>query len=795
MSAPDTATPPANPAPNGPAAPPADPNAPQQQGQGQAEEQDEAGEEQDRPQDAWSSRRELADHAPPALRIGSGAGFGGALVQGDQHGVSGGRVAGDVIMGSKTEIWQLGPPAPHASGEVPAATLERLAESFVADEEAFAALADRLREERVLVVRGSAFTGRRTAALMLLRRAGATSVRSLLRDRPPAELAAQLDAEQQRAEQGRAGDAPAAGPVGYVLCDLMADRTRPLREPHLLAVRDRLAAHDGYLVVTVGPTAVLEEVDPAGWQPPSVAEVLTAHLTVHLRATAPDPATREEYAGRESARLLALPAVTGFLARDHQLREAAAFAPALARHAAGGLAADELDAFSLGALESQVREWFEEDEAALPLRDKAFLISLAAFDGGPYALTAELSDRLYAELLHTQRPHAPADVPVFGTHIGKRLQLARAERRQAEEATEWGPVRQWVAAFRDDRAALVLLRELWTGHPSARPALVRWLRALAEDGRPLVRTRAAATTAVLAHADLPSAMALLIEEWAASPRYRHRMVAAGSLALAHFVGAPNVPRVLDGWSQGEDRPMRWVAIRTHALIGPERPARTLRLLRTVVRKEYEESRREDPPAPLDEVMVEELAGAVELLLLSEARETVLGELLASYEVDRPARDLTLAGFLRACGRGAELRTDPESRPGPDPAEEEGPDEEHPHGWPLVLDWYREAAADPATAWAAHGLTRLWRAALGDSLHSRDALEVLRLWVLAAAHRQDVEWALAALLPALVAAPEDALRLAHLLRTMPGEDGAPPPPVAARLLTVVPAAGHPVPQPR
>lgn len=170
MSAPDTAAPPANPAPNGPSAPPADPNAPPQQGQAQAEEQDEAAEEQDRPQDAWASRRELADHAPPALRIGSGAGFGGALVTGDQHGVSGGRVAGDVIMGSKTEIWQLGPPAPHASGEVPAATLERLAESFVADEEAFGALADRLREERVLVVRGAAFTGRRTAALMLLRR-------------------------------------------------------------------------------------------------------------------------------------------------------------------------------------------------------------------------------------------------------------------------------------------------------------------------------------------------------------------------------------------------------------------------------------------------------------------------------------------------------------------------------------------------------------------------------------------------------------------------------------------------
>lgn len=169
MSAPDAAAPTANPAPAG--APASDPNAPPQQGQPQAEEQDEAAEEQDRPQDAWSSRRELAHHAPPALRIGSGAGFGGALVTGDQHGVSGGRVAGDVIMGSKTEIWQLGPPPPHASGEVPAARLERLAESFVTDEGPFEALAGRLREERVLVVRGAASTGRRTAALMLLRRA------------------------------------------------------------------------------------------------------------------------------------------------------------------------------------------------------------------------------------------------------------------------------------------------------------------------------------------------------------------------------------------------------------------------------------------------------------------------------------------------------------------------------------------------------------------------------------------------------------------------------------------------
>ncbi len=40
----------------------------------------------------------------PVLDVGSGSvSFGGSYVAGDQHGVSGGRVTGDVVMGGKTE--------------------------------------------------------------------------------------------------------------------------------------------------------------------------------------------------------------------------------------------------------------------------------------------------------------------------------------------------------------------------------------------------------------------------------------------------------------------------------------------------------------------------------------------------------------------------------------------------------------------------------------------------------------------------------------------------------------------
>ncbi|MFD8421523.1 hypothetical protein [Streptomyces sp. NPDC059466] len=702
-----------------------------------------ASEEHDQPQNAWSARRDLVDHSPRTMNVGARARFGGGLLGGDQHGgISGGHFTGDVFMGGRTEIYHLGTagtasPAPSA-GEVPRSTLERLDESFVADGRVMADLLDRLRHERVLVLSGARFTGRRTAALMLLHRLGAAPVRTLVPDTAPGALADGFTAETA---EKRAGD-PARG---YVLCDLATRRDRPLREPHLLAVRDRLAEQGAYLVITVGPGAALEDVPAVRWEPPAAADVLAAHLRAR---------TDEESA----AKLLGLPDVTEFLGRGHQLREVAAFARLLGRYAAGEVTEDAVARFSLGSLENQVQEWFEEDEASIHLRDKAFLVALAAFDGGPYALTAELSDLLYRFLQETENRARVPEVPVFGTHVGKRLHLARAHRYEEDEHTEWGPVTQRKAAFRDDRASLVLLREVWTGHPSARPALIAWLRRLADDGRPLVRTRAASTVAVLARTDLPSAMALVIEPWGISKLFRHRLVAVNALTLAHLVGTPNIPRILDDWCTHDDPRLRWVAARAYALIGPERPVQALAALRGAVRRLYA-----DTPDDLDGEMARELAEAVELLLLSPASEPVLAELLGRLDDDRAVHDLTLGGFVNAC-----RRTEDDDR----------------YGTPLVLGWYARAATEGSAA--AHGIPALWRAALADPRATRHALDVLRDWVLIADRTPATEWALAALLPALVTSPAEHQRLSHLLRTMPGEDGAPPPLVAARLLTTLPA---------
>ncbi|WP_335934526.1 hypothetical protein [Streptomyces sp. PTD5-9] len=691
----------------------------------------EPAEETDQPQPAWAARRDLTDHAPRTMGFGDAAQVGGGVFGGTNHGIGGGTFFGDVLVG-RTEIinYQFGASAViHASGEIARSTLEELAACFVPARADFDELTDRLREEHVLVVSGPYFAGRRTAALMLLHRVGAAPVRAIGRDTAPGQLVAGL------------GAGTPDGRTGHVLCDLITDPGRPLREADLLAARKELGEY-GYLVVTVGPTALLEDVPVVHWQAPPPRDVLRAHL-----GTLVD----EE----RVARLFSLPATTAFLERSHQPREAAEFARLLARYSAGEADAEQLENFSLAALENQVQEWFEDDGSVLHLRDKAFLVSLAAFDKGPYALTAELGDLLHVFLHETENRGRYPVVPVFGTHIGKRLQLARAHRFEEEEATEWGPVRQVKAAYRDERASLVLLREIWTGHPSARPALVRWLQHLAGDGRPFVRTRAASTAAVLAHTDLPSAMALIIEPWASSRLYRHRLVAVNALTLSHFLGVPNVPRILDSWCESDEPAQCWVAIRTHGLIGPKRPAETLAALRAAARHQA------GRPEP-GEDLTGQLAESVELLLLSSAGDEVLAGLLRTLHDDRPATELALGGFLSAC-----RRTERDER----------------HGQPLVLTWYVRASATRTPAVA--GIVELWRTALESRGHTRGALDVLRLWVLSADHGPGTEWALAALLPSLVTTSSEYQRLSHLLRTMPGEDGVDPPPVAGRLLAVLP----------
>lgn len=659
----------------------------------EGQEQDESTQDPGERQPAWAARRDLIDHTPDTL------------ITRDQFGVVGGHVAGDVV-------FQIGSPRfsgslRTASGHIPQNHLEELAavhRSCPSFDEALALL----RDERVVVLRGSRATGRRSAALMLLDRLGARPIRLLKPDTAPAALPDALD------------EAP-----GYLLHELITSRSRPLLEPHVLGLREQLARRGGLCVITVETSSVLLDVPCVTWKPPPVEDILAAHVT-HL-------------AGTEAwQQLRRTQPVEEFIARTHQPDETRKFAEQLAAHHRGELDEERLIDFARSALADRVTRWLTAPEKpdGDELRDKAFLISLAVFDRAPYATAAELGDSLFVRLQETANPHEAPRIPVFGSSIPSRLELAHALGSTRDEVTEWGPVSQYSVEFEDADTARVLLREVWTVHPSTRPALVPWLQQLASDGRPLVRTRAAAATALLAKADLSSAMAHLIEPWASGRSYSGWLTAANALSLAGLLEVEGVHQILHSWCTGEHSSRRWTAIRVYGLLGPRHPEEALQALLDAVRLENDE-----------EEEVNQLAEATQLLLLA-ARAPVLRELVPLLHDDHTVHDHVLQAFGLACRETVE-----------------GTER------PLVLEWYAAAHADPSSD-EDELLATLWRAALGDRAHTDSALDRLQQWLRVAEHDRQVEEPLALLLSDLSVPAINQHRIGYLLRTAREPDGSP-----------------------
>ncbi|MCC3774288.1 hypothetical protein [Streptomyces sp. UNOB3_S3] len=739
---------------------------------------------------AWDSRRDLYRHSP-GIMLGRSAQLGGSLVGGDQHGVSGGQVTGDVILGGSKIEYHLGGDAEERSGEIPAAEVAALAlrfvfperaegaapgreerhpavdapaESTAADESAearawepgspFDLALTRLKEHRVAVISGPATTGRSAAALMLLRAVGSTSYRALDPALSPGRLAGEL----------RDG-------CGHLVADFPTTAERPLREHHLRALSEKLQASGSHLVIVVGPHPVVHgSVGHVAWQPPEPAALLRGHLR------------HKDLAGHGVDDLLALTEVRSALGHRRPVAELARFADRIAAYAQGTLSLADLAAFGHYAAERQVRAWFDSTEQTL--HDKAFLIALATFDEAPYPLTAELSDVLFGFLQRIENPGEPARIPVFGTSSAQRVEHAQADRYQEAEETEWGPVLQTKVQFRDPLTAITLLREVWTGHPSARPALVAWLRRLALDPRPVVRTRAASTAAVLAQTDLPSTMALLVRPWALQPKLRARLAAASALALAHHLGAPHVPRVLREWCADSDHRPRWTAVRTYALVGDAFPAEALDALMEAVRGV--EARGGPAPGWPDEL--DEIAQSAATLLLAAGQNggggreaggaaAELWPALVPLMRGGATREFVLRTVVHACG----------------PTDTSGD-----AGRPLLLDLFGRA---DATAGTPGGLLRqslaaLWRGVLNDPLCSTSGLETMRRWVRAAEADPEAEQALSELLPLLAVSVEDTKRLAYLLDNLRGEPGSTPLAAAVRLravLSLSPTPTAPAPQ--
>jgi hypothetical protein len=637
------------------------------------------------------------------------------------------RVGGDVVGGDKhVHVHTEGRSRLRPLGPVPAEELHRLERTFAPTrryDEACAKLAD----ARVLVLRGRAGTGRRTAALRMLRQIGGRGDEVIALDpgTEPAEFADHL----------RPGAA-------HLVVDPLTGTDRPLRDVHLHAVRQRIADSGGLFIAVTSTDTVVDGAATADWAPPPAADVVRAHLTALLEAGATGASTRDDSeqgqrrvrdrARAECARLLDLAETRNYLRERPTPGEAADFARLLAAHAAGRIGTDALEGYGRSSAEALADTWFS--GSGPELRDKAFLISLAAFDGSPYPLVAELGDVLFRNMQSVEQPDGPGGHPVFATSRGARLALARAHERDQQTETPWGKLPEKVVAFENSGAWAAVLEHVWMSHPAARLPMLGWLDTLSYDSRAVVRLRGAVAAGVLACADFGYAFDRLIARWASSDRLMERQLAAWSLYTAAARGMDVVVRrLLSDWSRQGSQGRRWTAVRTYALLGDASAATALREIARVA----------STGATPDQALWSALVQTVETLLQEPAQNESLDALQQWGRAGGRLRQLAGEGFLRAAGR---------------------------HSYQPVA-----GCSGPRLLWSAdrdavvgEQITALWRQVLDDRELRRDALQVLGSW-LRAAREPAVEAAVARLLPGLVITANDRDRLDHLLRKLRDED--------------------------
>lgn len=517
-------------------------------------------------------------------------------------------VTGDMVAGNKFITVYSGAALPKmfTIGPLPAARLTMILERFARSAE-HDELVRRVRADRVLVLRGSRGSGRRTGAIGVLADAQQDRQPFLVLDPtvPPNDLIGQLQ--------------PGAS---HLITDFSTSADDPLRQHHLDAIQEHLRAHGGYAIITMDLLATMDRAleEQHDWRPPSADDILRAHLA----ADCPHPP--------EAERALDLEETRAFLGIQPTPSEIERYAQTLIGYLDGQQTVQDLANCRIRAAEDHARRAFADTNDSL--REKAFLLSLAVFDRLDYPTIAEAGDTLYRAFAERQTPAEPAGLTIFDTSHLARLDRARASEHAADADEDLAS--PTLTAFRNPFTWSVVLRHVWLEHPTARDPIRSWLRALGASAPRASRVRAALAAGFLASVDFPSIADPLLARWAGSALLGQRQAAAWALFAAVQQGAePAVLPLLQRWADGGVA-RRWTVVHTVDALADLRNESTIPLLSEIAQKPTDNPR-----------LKRELERVAARLLTSPIALEALDALVDWSQEDGFRRDLAHRAFVNA----------------------------------------------------------------------------------------------------------------------------------------------------
>lgn len=384
---------------------------------------------------------------------------------------------------------------------------------------------EKLTSSRVVVLRGTDGSGKRTTALHMLGELTGDSIHSV----GASQVLGSGDGSGLAESAGHLTDVPETGELTYSRLAALADNLRQL---------------DSYLVITT-PAETTTEVDVEDafivtHKPPGSEEVVLSHLRQDV-----DHANVAERLLRESGALKCA-ATPG---------AAAQLATHLLDAAENGRDADSLQPTFAEIRRQRARYLLrvgspkqEDRDRAELLYRRATLISLAVFAGLPHADTIAAAESLVSRFTDIEFSWKRREL--FIPWRARLLQEPDITRDDPEFLGPWGPVRAAQVHFTDEELNAIVLETVWQEYESARTPLLEWLHELAVYPRDeAVRVRAAQFAGRLSAGDFGYVCHHLILEWADSAAPRPREAAANALDAVPAALQPHVWQLVSDWCE------------------------------------------------------------------------------------------------------------------------------------------------------------------------------------------------------------------------------------------------------
>lgn len=619
-------------------------------------------------------------------------------------------------------------------GPVRTEDLERIRARYVPVTEYDTAL-DLLQDRHLILLRGSAGTGRTTTTLHLL---DAVTGGQISRLDPEVEVYA------LRADDLKDG-------CGY-LVELPTSRAAALTQMHLDRLSALLAEKSCWCVLIVGrdfPLAQAVAGYVTNYGPPSFEQLFRGHLTWKMPEA--DAGVREKL-----CRLADSTGIREAMGPAPTPAEVSGLVQLLVESSQQSRAAEAVAARCAVFVDHLVAEWFDDvrdpprgESGDRSLRFIGYRIALAVLNHTSQHFVAEAGERLGARLILTRAPRREPGRPVFGSEHRYWLEASRGHVIPGVALVGDTTVPVELAAFADDRIPVAVLKHVWRHHHNTRSPLLSWLADLADDVHPEVWVRAAQAAGLLCALDFPDVFRSLIRGWAGHTDTHRRLVAAFALDQAAQERAvlPAVREVINSWKNDGDEAQRWTVAAALGydlgLASVEDALNDLRALGTW---------REDEETPVARIASESVAR-----LLAQGEVEKVAHRLLSWLEDRRTSvcDLALLTIIRLSRMKVNDLWDINIF-----ASGSGRDR-----WPLIADRGRWplllALQDEDAKFTEPFADLVWRSL--DTARSRDAaLKSLTRWIQGSERDRSYLPALASFLRLLADTPSSARRLRQLV---------------------------------